>query len=160
MSVEFPYDWYGTECATFAELAECYAADAVPATGNEYGLGDGGKGLREAHRAMVVRAHARAIVEQVDPADHETERGLLTAIRKARQPDGATVTPNELFALVASIVSAVQLRGQGDQWFPVHSITARVPDEAIVLVSDRDYMGRPAVSNHKLSAITAVKVAL
>jgi hypothetical protein len=160
MSVEFPYDWYGTECATFPELAECYAADVVPATGNEYGLGKGGKALREAHRAMVVRAHARAIVEQVDPADHETEQGLLTAMRKVRQPDEAAIALNDLFALVAPVVSAVQLFGQGDTWFPVEGVTATMPGEAMVLVSGCDDVKAGGVSAHKLGKITAVKVAL
>lgn len=159
MSVEFPYDWYGTECATFPELAECYAADVVPATGNEYGLGKGGKALREAHRAMVVRAHARAIVEQVNPADYETERELLTAMRKVRPPAESTVTPNELFALMTTIVSAVQLFGQGDKWFLVEGVTVN-PGEAWVLVSGYDEVKAGGVTAHKLGNIASVKVAL
>lgn len=160
MSVEFSYDWYGVTCDTFADLAYCYAGDTVPLTGQEYGLGEGGRALREAHRAMVVRAHARAIVEQVNPADHGTEQGLLTAMRKVRQPDESTVTLNDLFALVAPVVSAVQLFGQGDTWFPVEGVTATMPGEAMVLVSGCDDVKAGGVSAHKLGKIASVKVAL
>lgn len=159
MSVEFPYDWYGTECDTFPELAECYAADVVPATGNEYGLGKGGKALREAHRAMVVRAHARAIVEQVHPADYETEQGLLDAMRKVRPPTESTVTQTDLFALAFTIVTHVQLIGQGDTWFPVEGITVN-PGEAWVLVYGYDEVKAGGVSAHKFGNIRSVKVAL
>lgn len=159
MSVEFPFDWYGTECATFADLAYCYAGDVVPATGQEYGLGGGGRALRQAHREMVVRAHARAIVEQVHPSDYETGRGLLDAMRVVRPPAESTVAPNELFALAFTTVTHVQLVGQGDTWFSVEGVTVN-PGEAWVLVSGYDEVKAGGVSAHKFGNIRSVKVAL
>lgn len=160
MSVEFPYDWYGVTCDTFADLAYCYAGDTVPLTGQKYGLGEGGRALRKEHREMVVRAHARAIVEKVDPACYRTKQGLLYAMRTVWPPTESTVTLNDLFALVAPVVSAVQLFGQGDTWFPVEGITATMPGEAMVLVSGCDDVKPGGVSAHKLGKIAAVKVAL
>ena len=59
MSVEFPYDWYGVTCDTFADLAYCYAGDTVPLTGQKYGLGEGGRASRVTNDARHHHRHGK-----------------------------------------------------------------------------------------------------